>query len=42
MHFGQLVEHIDCSGYPTRFSYDDRGYLQSITDALGERTQLPA
>ncbi len=36
--FGQLIEHVDCSGYPTRFSYDRRGYLQVVTDALGERT----
>ncbi|WP_275558591.1 RHS repeat-associated core domain-containing protein, partial [Pseudomonas sp. 2(2015)] len=36
---GLLIEQVDCSGYPTRFSYDRRGHLQAVTDALGERTE---
>ena len=37
--FGQLTEQVDCSGYPTRFAYDERGNLVQITDALGEITR---
>jgi len=32
---GQISSHTDCSGYTSRWQYDDRGRLQTQTDAEG-------
>ena len=35
---GQISSHTDCSGYTSRWQYDDRGRLQTQTDAEGNST----